>query len=308
MTNPNFKLDDRQCSGFTLVELLLVIAILGVLTTMALAFMRNANEQARVAATQSRIKKIEAILNAELERYEVRRLPISRQELADFVAMNPAPGIPSNIQVNNMRKRLIQDLINCELPRPILSGGVFFRNTDLGHFPSNVPAIASVTVGFRDWLNNHYSNPGPGWGDQLFARTLSAAVVSWSDPSLSSPNFDLPGEYLYQILRRIDFDGMPAIESLGTSTFADTDNDGIMEVVDAWGEPLLWLIVQVDVLDATVSEDKYEDQLTDWTRRDADGMPQGYAPLNPVIPRDLQQIRITVFSQRLNQQGIYNTN
>jgi prepilin-type N-terminal cleavage/methylation domain-containing protein len=304
MANQNSNLGERQRGGFTLVELLLVIAIMGVLTTMALAFMRSVNEQARVSATQARIKKIEAILNAELERYEVRRLPISRQEFEDLLLVNEA-GIPRNIQLNNLRKRLIQDLINCELPRPIFNGGVFSRNPDLGHFPSNEPPIGSAT-GFKDWLNDNYSNP-TGFGDVLSNRTLSAAVLSWSDPSLSG-NFELPGEYLYQILRRIDFDGVPAIESLGSSSFADTNGNGLLELVDAWGEPLLWLILQVDVVDRNVTEEKLQDLPTDWTQRDSDGMPVGYTFLNPIIPRDLQQIRITVFSQRLNQQGIYNTN
>ncbi len=94
-----FLIAVRRRKGFTLIELLLVIAIMGVLTTMALAVLRSANESAKVSATQARIMRIEAILKSEIERFEVRRLPLSRGALRQAVMDNAStmPGVPRPI-------------------------------------------------------------------------------------------------------------------------------------------------------------------------------------------------------------------
>lgn len=316
----------KPCDGFTLMELLLVIAIMGVLTTMALAMLRSANEQARVSATQARITRIEAILDAEFERYEVRRLPISRQTLLNYINANPwtsvVPPVPTNVRLEMLQKRIRQDLINCEMPRPEFNGTDFERNRDLGFFPSRVPPIGGAES-FWEWLNAKY--PTPSSSSLRSALNMeppytmppsnppSGTIASWSAARLADRNFKDPAEYLYEILTRIDLDGVPALETLGSTSFGDSDNDGFLEVVDAWGEPLLWLIVQVDVknplIDPTTDGEVFEDvDEVDWTKRLANGMPVGYTLLDSTIPRDLQQIRLTVYSKRLNDQGIYNTN
>lgn len=310
----------KTSSGFTLIELLLVIAIMGVLTTLSLALLRSANEQAAVSATQARIGRIEAILKAELERYEVRRLPMSRSVLANYIAANPwAQGVPLNVRLNALHKRIMQDLINCELPRPEVNGTAFQRKQDLGLFPSQqspdvtFPNVTTGQLSFSAWLDARYPQPNAGRLSLELANYRSGAVASWADPRLNNPAFDHPAEYLYEILTRIDMDGVPAIETLGSSCFADTDSDGFLEVVDAWGEPLLWFIAQVDVADKTLLNELYQDVPVDWTQRLATGipvdyMPVGYTGLDPTIPRDMQQIRATVYSKRLNDQGIFNTN
>ena len=45
-------------------------------------------------------------------------------------------------------------------------------------------------------------------------------------------------EFLYQILLNINVDGVPAIDQIGSQAIGDTDSDGVLEVLDAWGEPL----------------------------------------------------------------------
>jgi prepilin-type N-terminal cleavage/methylation domain-containing protein len=307
-----------RCSGdgFTLIELLLVLAILGVLTTMALAFMRSASEQAREAATRARIKKIESILNSELERYEVRRLPIRDRDLVAYIAANNSvlTREATYAKLTNLKLRILLDLINCELPRPLLVNNnplTFAPNPDLGVFPSTRPAVDADPpndISFAEWLENNYRNPVNLNGSNLtlaerLASFPSATIQSWGNAG----SIELPGEFIFQILKKIDFDGIPAIESLGSSAFADTNNNSFPEVVDAWGEPLLMLILQVNASEAP-PENWVDSSVVDWTREETvnpntRGLPIGTTTLNPVIPRDLHKIKIIVFSSRMGLFG-----
>ena len=95
---------------------------------------------------------------------------------------------------------------------------------------------------------------------------------------------DLPGEYLHEILRSIQVDGQSAVESLGSSAIANTDNDGFPEVVDAWGEPLLFDIEQFS---ATVNDNVVRSN------------DRGVVPLDPRYPMALGDLQIVVGSNRI---------
>ncbi len=280
--------------AFSLPELLIVIAIIGVMATLILAVAQKAQEDARASATRSRIARIEAILNQELDAYEVRRLPVSSQVLLAAVGGTDA------VAFRNLRKRILQDLINAEFPRPLgdLVTGFTF-NDDLGKFPSERnPVDGSANNGLRQWLDTNYAGLGTNMANNLLP---SSAISSWGDPRLNSPFFDLPGEYLYEVLQRVDKDGVPAIETLGGSAFGDTDNDEFLEILDGWNEPLLFEIVQVDARETPPNSGVFIDANDiNWIRKNPEtGMPAGYVRLNPTIPRDLSQIRFHVYSARL---------
>ena len=61
--------------GFTLVELLFVIAIIAVLGALSAGILGKARKDAQISATQSRITQIEAIMQTVMEDFEVRRMP-----------------------------------------------------------------------------------------------------------------------------------------------------------------------------------------------------------------------------------------
>ncbi len=300
---------DRRI-GFTLTELMLVIAIMAVLSTMSLALMRSAQEDAKYSATRSRIHKIEAMLQLELENYEVRRLPIRLAELASFM-----PG--ANLaEIRDVKRRILADLISSEMPRPFVNEfGEFVVNPDLGRFPTQSqplvpwvagsPQEAAYKIGFYEWLFNKY---GKSLGLRL-RELRSAGTQSWD--AYRDVEFDLPGEYLYAILERIDYDGSSGIEALGNAAIGNSDGDQYPEVVDAWGNSMQLRILQVisEEVDASgnfqADTGVWQDYPTDWTtEQDAgvptDGLPVGYCPLNPVVPQELNEIRFHVVSPQLD--------
>ena len=141
----------------------------------------------------------------------------------------------------------------------------------------------------------------------------------WQLLAQQNPNdLNLPGEYLYQFLYSYDFDGAPAVEALGAQAIADTDGDQLMEVVDAFGEPLIYEIQQRapetqdtdqdgdnDVTDPNDDGDAVPD-LED-SDDDGDGIPDArdengtYDPLLRDGVQVINNIRIIVFSSRDTQ-------
>ena len=332
--------------GFTLIELLFVIAIIAVLSSLALGVMKSAQDDAKEAATEARIRQIEQILQSELEDYEVRRLPVSVARLAGYVFANPLYGDADSdgnpdfigLQVRSLKRRVMQDIISAELPRPLIdvdgmgnpildSDGnlTFAYNPDLGVFPTTQPPGTGGT-GFTSWLNaRHPGAPGlrvflngfrssrvRAWGN--FASSLSTTTTDAN----YFEKFNLPGEYLYQTLAQLDIDGTPAIELLGPQAIGNSDDDAFLEVVDAFGDPLQLRIWQVDAIEVASSStastplspgvtdvwvDKTPDvgpfPLIDFESRAPNGVPDGYSVIDPTIPRPINKIRFEVISTRL---------
>lgn len=313
--------------GFTLIELLFVIAIIAVLSTMALGVMKSAQDDAKEAATLSRISQIEAILQIELEDYEVRHLPIRNSVLAAYARANPIytnGGNPDKIglQVRNLRRRILSDIINAEFPRPVIDGGGnFLLNPGLGAFPTTIPGAGTGSPAFWDWLDDEYPlTPGPSYPKlrDVLVQLAPAKVLSWrqiaSLPDATKKEFDLPGEYLYALLARIDLDGAPAVETIGNQAIGDYDGDGFLEIVDAWGDPLqlriwqvgaeevdddIWEDVAVVNYDLRVNSIEFEDDFGNIQK--FTGAPTGYTVLDPTVPREINKIRFEVIATRLIQ-------
>jgi prepilin-type N-terminal cleavage/methylation domain-containing protein len=256
--------DVGRC-GFTLVELLLVIAIVTVLSTMALGVMRQAQTDAKISATEARLTQVNAIMEVVMEDYSVRRMPIDLN-----ASLNPPV---TRRMLREARYQVLSELLDSELPRPLYNPssesyvpnsnrviGPFFSGP--GYVGAGNPIVNSDPIGFyRDdsFLGN--SN-----------APYSAIMQRWQLLAQQNPNdLNLPGEYLYQFLYSYDFDGAPAVEALGAQAIADTDGDQLMEVVDAFGEPLLYEIQQRAPEDQDTDQDG-DDDVTD-SNDDGDAVP-----------------------------------
>ncbi len=196
--------------AFTLIELLITMAIIGLLTSILLVTLSRIQLQAKQKRTQQQIKKIDQLVRPLYE--ELLTTPLAVQ----FAPLGPAP--PSdNPNFNDYLLRLKQrrfqilccrrELLRMELPdrkTDVLTDSYLFADGSRMQMPSRLQAFRSM-------------------------RTSQ-----WSTQYQGS-------ECLYLILSTLKDRDVNAIDFLLPSEIGDLDNDGMPEVLDAFGNPLGFL-------------------------------------------------------------------
>lgn len=269
--------------AFTLVELLLVITVIAILASLGVGVMAQAQNDAAVAATRSRITLIEKILEVELEDYEVRRSPVSVGDLNELVSGSALSTGRNLLHVRNLRRMIIADLIRTEMPDGSRSG-----TQVIGRFPSESLATYLSSIGITTDISdpsvfvlsagaevvvNPYPQQTLRWNTWLTDWTVRNTPNPGNPVDLTLwPLIDdsVPGdgvfedavqrsELLFEILQNIDVDGVPAVELIGSASIADTDGNGFNEIVDAWGEPMFlqWQQEQITLV-GSVAENVWQ--------------------------------------------------
>ena len=204
---------------------------------------------------------------------------------------------------------IIADLIRAEMPDG--------SQNDLGVFPSATLDLYLEAIGISDPFADLDAD-----GDTEFPTSLPSVTpwaTGWSIPTDSAAGDGLDeaaankSEFLYQILANINVDGVPAVDQLGQA-IGDTDGDGVLEIVDAWGEPLYlqWQQEQLHLptipsmaqVASEINNNVWvsEGNFVGLSREHADATMVGYSTANsflyskPVLPT---QIRPLLISERL---------
>jgi general secretion pathway protein G len=98
---------DAARSGFTLIEVLVVIVILGILAALVVPRVLERPDEARVIAARSDIAALLAALK--LYRLDNQRYPTSEQGLAALTVRPTQPPVPPNWKPNGYLERLPKD-------------------------------------------------------------------------------------------------------------------------------------------------------------------------------------------------------
>lgn len=191
-------------SAFTLVELMVVAAIIAILASMALGGMVMARRSANVDRTKATIAKIDSVIRPMYDEYKNRRVPVP-SVLTDPLTNEVVRLDPKESAM--VRLTALRDLMRLEMPE---------RDTDISRGP--------ITIRIR---NGVASVPTP---------SLHSAYSAKRGVGLGTHG---PAEALYLVVTIGG--GEDARRLFNDSEIADTDGDGLMEFVDGFGKPIYWL-------------------------------------------------------------------
>ncbi len=193
-------------AAFTLVELMITVAVLGIMASMLAFAAYSAQEAAKAAKTRSMIAKLDAIIKAKWDAFKTRRVPIT-----------VPPGTP-RLQAAQMRLDGIRDLMRLELPdrwSDVVDGPV----APIG----SPPPIARPAV------------------SQNYLRRYNTIINGPNPPPMSAVGSYAGAECLYMIVMSALQEEGDGREVFKPDDIGDVDNDGFPEFLDGWKQPIKFL-------------------------------------------------------------------
>lgn len=190
--------------GFTLIELMLVISIIGILAGISITATRQVYHTARVSKTESTIMKLDRVLMEMYADYENRRVPSP-----NFGNSNIASQV-----TQAARLWFLRDMIRMEMPCNVAEATTepvqfkFKYGTGSGDITSNWVWVTDSPL------------------RRLYAETLSACNGKYES-----------AKCLYLVVMY----GNPEVRELFFDHEIATDDDGLSYFVDGWGNPIYFL-------------------------------------------------------------------
>ena len=198
--------------AYTLVELLITIAIIGIMAWMIMFALFSAQEQAKVQKTRALITRLDSIIQTRYEGYRTRRVPITMPPPPKPTDANYATEFPVYLYKIGKRKLdCLHDLMRLELPE---------RWSDILD-PPVIPGmkVPSSTVAYQNrWQAVTGSlSPNPAKNEHQGAECLYLIVMEAVAQEGDSRDVFRPDQT------------------------GDVDGDGFREFIDAWGQPIRFL-------------------------------------------------------------------
>ena len=195
---------NRPRTAFTLIELLLVMAIIAVLASLGFSLIGSAERDALETRTQAGIERISDVLNRKLEDFRYRTLPVRM----------PVGAPPEDVQALHLQA--LAELLRVEFPFLLVQvdPSITFPQNNSSPVNTVSPPLTRPNIVSR------------------YFQKVEDATAEFQD-----------AELLYAILS-LNFDefGQPLSAVLREREIGDTDGDGCMEVLDAFGDPLQYRI------------------------------------------------------------------
>ncbi len=189
-------------AGFTLIELMVVLVILSIMMSLALAGLAAARNSGKIAKTRSTIRKLSEVILPYYESFETRR-----------PTLPDVSGLGNRGQVLNVRRAALRRLIAMELP----------------------DRLSDITGAFSPLVLNGVSV------DEIspVTRRYSGIITNPNGPYNGAAS---SAQLLYLILMRGPVADPDVISHFRGDEMGDTNADGIPDVfIDGWQQPIEWL-------------------------------------------------------------------
>jgi len=234
----------QPAGGFTLIEVLVSLMLVAILASMVLTAVQGVTQTARIARTRSIIAIIDSALQEQFEAYKYRPLPVATPDLSTM----PADGVSTFgyelLPSEAARTRLImmRDLQRMEMPDRISDIGVIQGGAMVMNRPALITAIANPVIRVGDQMRRSTQRQQVmiDWYDggknvpSRFSGYYRRALPTWTAQHQGA-------ECLYMILSSTFVGGAPAIQAIPPTNIGDTDNDGMPEILDGWGQPIAFI-------------------------------------------------------------------
>lgn len=198
----------RPWRSFTLTELMVVVSIITIMATTVLVATYQVIEDAKEARTRAQIAKLHQLIMEKWDSFRTRPVALS---------------LPANMNprfIATRRLAALRELMRMELPD---------RITDLGDPP--VSGIRPTAL-YRAYRRRVASAVGANWYQP--SQPVGGGTGCWS-------YLHEGAEALYLIVANIRDGEKRALDYFQPSEIGDTDGDGMLEILDAWGRPIEFL-------------------------------------------------------------------
>jgi prepilin-type N-terminal cleavage/methylation domain-containing protein len=222
-------------NAFTLVEMLIVVAVIAILAALALAVYFSAAQQAKVHRTRAIVAKLDGIISEKWEAYRTRAVPL-RVPPGIPVIGEPFADTPANADLTNGIWDVGEPFTDTAW-RDANGDGVI-NNLDLnGKYDAGAADLRMIAMRemqrcelpnlMADVLVNPVTIARPSVSKQYLRR----ATATWTNQFEGA-------ECLYLIVAATRDGDSNALDWFSKSEIGDVDADGMREILDAWGQPI----------------------------------------------------------------------
>lgn len=236
--------------GFTLVEIMVTLVVISILAGMTMVGIESARGTARHAATRGLVSRINEVILANWDEYHYRVLPVQFDVDALLINYDAASGesLPQLLpeEAGRVRLMMLRDLMRMELPDR--KSDLFLAN---GNRAGATDVRATGLVYDADMQPLTEQNLPIAWPPSARLRSYQNKVIRLYDANAngSLDAGELAGwtpenesaECLYLVLSSITSNGISALDVIAPYQIADTDGDGMLEIVDSWRNPISWI-------------------------------------------------------------------
>jgi prepilin-type N-terminal cleavage/methylation domain-containing protein len=262
----------RSSTGFTLIEVLVVITIIGIVASMGIGALFQAQEVARRSRTKGLIARLHTQISSRWDSYRTRRLPIDFYDPSTGGSIAKAsggvntffdpstPGVPRRVSgtiasgVAGLKLAALRELMRMELPdrysdllfSPSTAIWANSQSAMLGNLSAYTGASNQLLPTFPAW-RMAYLRRVRAANPNVVAAATSMDIIYNGAPTTTGVNStplaatNQSAECLYLIMTTGFGDENSDGQTWHTRDVADTDNDGMPEFIDGWGTPIEWI-------------------------------------------------------------------
>jgi len=301
--------------GFTLVELLVAMGIVLLLASMTFVTLRGVLASSKATRTQTTILKVNAMLKqARIEFDKVVRsgdlppLPIPSGVLAE----DTVKFVSRKLKYKYAFPQRFEDLVGID--------GVPGQAARPGAAPIDDDSDGNIDweagrPDLGEFLRSSAISGGAVSDDGVVARLLAEKLATGVfDPTTHRPETE-SSEILYILFSEGSVYGVSTADAgeFSANELADTDDDGLMEIVDAWGNPLRFyrwptrlVIPESGIVDSTnPNMNPYWDVLSNTKFKD---LPSKYDQFDPTgtMTNQIRRLGTAFFSEGKSNTALQN--